>query len=83
MAKRPEVTGGKPVTTCPVPRGAYNIKQFCQAHSIGVRFYFKLKRMGLGPDETQLGKRVLITVEAAARWRAAREAATKHFAEAT
>ena len=53
---------------------AYSIAVFCARHGISERFYFKLKAAGHGPAEMQLGNRVLISREAAARWRAEREA---------
>jgi hypothetical protein len=53
---------------------AFTIRGFCKLHAISERFYFKLKADGRGPDEIQLGHRVLISREAAARWRAEREA---------
>ena len=53
---------------------AYSIALFCARHGISERFYFKLKAAGRGPAEIQLGNRVLISREAAARWRAEREA---------
>jgi hypothetical protein len=52
---------------------AFSIKEFCRLHAISERFYFKLKADGRGPDEITLGHRVLISREAAARWRAERE----------
>lgn len=63
----------------PVATAAYNIPKFCNAHGISEAFYYKLRGDGLGPDETRLGKKnkvVLITAEAAARWRAERERAS-------
>ena len=53
---------------------AFSIREFCKLHAISERFYFKLKADGRGPDEINLGHRVLISREAAARWRAEREA---------
>jgi hypothetical protein len=53
---------------------AYSIALFCARHGISERFYFKLKAAGRGPAEMQLGNRVLISREAAAHWRAEREA---------
>jgi hypothetical protein len=38
--------------------------------------YFKMKGLGLGPREMRVGRRVLITFEAAAEWRAQREVTT-------
>jgi hypothetical protein len=59
------------------PTHLFSIKSFCAAHGISEGFYFQLRAQGLGPDELRLGTRVLITHEAAARWRAEREAATE------
>ena len=53
---------------------AYSIPVFCARHGISERFYFKLKAEGRAPTEMKLGNRVLISREAAARWRAEREA---------
>ena len=83
---RGEVTGRKPQmrasTSAKVPpiRGpptaVFSVASFCVAHGISESFFYKLKAQGLGPDEMRLGSRILITHEAAARWRTAREAAT-------
>src|SRR5260370_37430836 len=59
-----------------LPVAMYTIATFCVAHDISESFYHKLKNKGRGPRETHLGARVLITMEAAADWRAAREAET-------
>ena len=58
------------------PTAGYSRPSFCVAHGISEALYHKLNHEGLGPDELRLGSRVFITFEAAARWRAAREAAT-------
>jgi hypothetical protein len=58
------------------PTAVYSRASFCKAHGLSESFYHKLKNEGLGPDELRLGSKVLITHEAAARWRAARERAT-------
>jgi hypothetical protein len=58
------------------PTAVYSRVSFCVAHGISEAFYAKLQNEGLGPDEMRLGSRVFITHESAARWRAAREAAT-------
>src|SRR5262249_38134535 len=59
-----------------LPPACFSISSFCVAHDISESFYHKLKNEGRGPRETHLGARVLITMEAAADWRAAREAET-------
>jgi hypothetical protein len=59
-----------------IPPAAYTISEFCQAHRISVDFYFNLQRRGLGPKVMRLGRRTLISVEAAAQWRRERERMT-------
>jgi len=58
------------------PTAVYSRASFCKAHGLSESFYFKPRDQGLGPDELRLGSKVLITHEAAARWRAARERAS-------
>jgi hypothetical protein len=53
---------------------ATSIATFCRRHNISESFYFKLRLQGLGPQEIKIGARTLISKEAAARWRAEREA---------
>ena len=53
-----------------------SIPQFAEAHGISASMYFKLKKQGLTPREMKVGSRTLITFEAAAEWRAEREAAS-------
>jgi hypothetical protein len=52
-----------------VPVMSYSVELFCQAHSISQAWYYAMRKRGLGPDETRIGTRRLITAEAAARWR--------------
>jgi hypothetical protein len=55
---------------------ALSVIEFCRLHGISRAFFYKLRAAGLGPTEMRVGNRTLISVEAAARWRAEREAAT-------
>lgn len=48
---------------------AYSIPAFCRRHQISESYYFKLKNQGLGPATMQIGRRVLISREAAKHWR--------------
>jgi hypothetical protein len=85
---RAEVTGRKPrvraaaaanvppIRGPPVPPACFTIKTFCLAHHISEAMFFKMREMEIGPDVMQVGRRVLITFESAARWRSQREAAT-------
>jgi hypothetical protein len=60
-----------------VPLAVFTIPMFCATHDLSESFYFKLKSRGLGPREMRVGTgkkgRVLISLEAAADWRRARE----------
>ena len=80
---RGEVTGRKPGTGTdlnkePTPRLALSIPEFCEAHGISEGMFYKMKKQkkGLTPREMKIGTRTLITFEAAAKWRAEREAAS-------
>jgi hypothetical protein len=57
------------------PTVAFTVAEFCLAHKISQAFYYELKRAGLGPREMVLGRRRIISGEAAADWRRARAAA--------
>jgi hypothetical protein len=62
----------------PTPRLALSIPEFCEAHGISEGMYYKMKKQdrSLVPREMNVGTRTLITFEAAADWRAEREAAS-------
>jgi hypothetical protein len=57
------------------PSHAFSIQEFCDAHRISRAHYYNLRQRGQAPDEARVGDRVIITMEAAARWRAERTAA--------
>jgi hypothetical protein len=76
---RKKVTGkSEPVVDepIPLPRLAFSILEFCDAHGISEGFYYKLKDQSKGPCEMRLGKRTLVTFESAAAWRRERELAS-------
>jgi hypothetical protein len=54
---------------------AMSIKQFCTLHGISEDMFFKMRRQGWGPAVMRVGTRTLISIEAAAEWRKAREQA--------
>jgi hypothetical protein len=84
---RAEVTGRKPhhrgrkrgsrnqrKKIPPSERNASTITEFCEAHRISRTRYYELKEKGEAPDEMVIGRQRLVSNEAAARWRAKREA---------
>jgi hypothetical protein len=56
-----------------LPPAALSIREFCRTHRIGVSTYYKLQKLGLGPREKRIDSRVIITMEAAAEWRAGQD----------
>ena len=52
---------------------AYFISEFCAAHRLSPSMYFKLKSVGKAPAEMQVGRRRMVSVEAAEAWRRERE----------
>jgi len=48
---------------------AYSINEFCAVHGICRSTYYNLVEAGDGPVTMRIKKRVLITVESAAKWR--------------
>jgi hypothetical protein len=82
-SEKPKQRRGKPRKPRGPPKqhtdvlGAYSIPDFCRAHGgLSEAYFHNLVKEGLGPDLMKIGSRTLVSVEAAARWRAEREAAT-------
>lgn len=62
--------------TIPKP-SAFSIEQFCESHgNISRAYFYKLLAAGQGPRLMKVGRRVLISEEAAADWRREMEART-------
>lgn len=47
----------------------YTITEFCDTHHVGRSTFYELVRSGKGPRLMKVGKRTLISAEAAAEWR--------------
>ena len=47
----------------PTQAAAFSIHRFAPAHHLSELFYYKMRDEGWGPDEMQVGKRVLISFE--------------------
>jgi hypothetical protein len=63
---------GPPAPSAPL---VFTVSEFCSAHRISRSTLYELFRDGLGPRIFKVGSSVRITAEAAATWRAEREAA--------
>lgn len=57
----------------PKDPAAFTVDEFCAAHRIGRAKLYKLWAQGVGPQLIKIGTKNLISAEAAAAWRAARE----------
>jgi hypothetical protein len=60
----------------PPPRAAFTVPEFCEAHRISQAKYYEMKKEGWGPAEMSVGRRRLISYEAASVWRREREVKT-------
>jgi hypothetical protein len=65
-----------PMARGPPPRAAFTVPEFCDAHRISQAKYYQMKKQGWGPVEMQVGRRRLISYEAASVWRREREVET-------
>jgi hypothetical protein len=66
----------RPMPRGPSPRAAFTVAEFCEAHRISQAKYYEMKKEGWGPVEMGVGRRRLISYEAASAWRREREAET-------
>ena len=57
--------------------GAFSVASFCEAYGLSVPLFYKMRAKGEGPDIMKVGTRTLISLEAADRWRRARERTAK------
>lgn len=55
-------------------KSAYSPAQFCDQHGIARTTFYALLKEGRGPRTFKVGRRTLISAEAAADWRARMEA---------
>jgi hypothetical protein len=53
---------------------AFSVSEFCRLHSIGRSLFYVLVKAGQGPRTMRVGRRTLISIEAAEAWRRGREA---------
>jgi predicted DNA-binding transcriptional regulator AlpA len=52
----------------------FSVSEFCRAHGISRGTFYKLLGEGHGPTTVKIGRRTLITNEAASEWRRRLEA---------
>lgn len=64
------------MTVQTVGQQAFTISQFADAHHVSRTHVYELIKQGKGPRLMKLGRRTLISLEAAADWRRRMEAET-------
>ena len=64
-------------------RGAFSVAEFCEAYGLSVPMFYKMRNRGEAPDQMKIGSRTLISVQAADRWRRARERASRQLKKQT
>lgn len=52
-----------------IPKYAFSINNFCTAHDMSRGLFYDLLKRGDGPEILKVGRRTLITIEAAEQWR--------------
>ena len=62
----------------PIDPPTYSITGFCEAHRIGRSFFYKLLKEGRAPRTMEVGRRRLVSREAAAAWREQMTKETEH-----
>ncbi len=58
-------------------KAAFSVADFCREHGISRAFFYKLLLEGCGPRVMKVGRRTLISREAAEQWRRRMEGATQ------
>jgi predicted DNA-binding transcriptional regulator AlpA len=53
----------------PVQKQSFSIREFCKLHDISRSLFYVLREKGEAPRVMKVGRRTLISVEAAAEWR--------------
>jgi predicted DNA-binding transcriptional regulator AlpA len=60
----------------PLDRQAYSVPEFARVHDVSRAHIYNLIKDGRGPRLMRLGRRTLVSAEAAAEWRRRMEEAT-------
>jgi hypothetical protein len=69
MANQTKADGAAALQAAGIPRNAFTIPQFCARNgNLSEGFYQKMRKLGLGPRETRILDRIIITAEAETDW---------------
>lgn len=76
MANQTKSEAAAALQAAGIPRKSFSISEFCGRNGISEGFYRKIRALGLGPDETRVLDRVVITDDDEADWLKQRKAET-------
>jgi predicted DNA-binding transcriptional regulator AlpA len=74
---RPVIRGESPPSNGRLFKQSFSVKEFCQLHAISRSFFYLLRERGSAPRIMKVGKRTLISADAAAEWRKDMEQAAR------
>jgi len=66
----------RPVEKQPVEKQTYTIPEFCDAYNVSRSKFYEILKAGSGPRIMKVGRRTLISVESAEKWRTRIEASS-------
>jgi hypothetical protein len=76
MANQTKADAAAALQAAGIPRRSFSIPQFCARNGdMSEGFYQKIRKLGLGPRETRILDRIIITEEAESDWLRERESA--------
>jgi hypothetical protein len=76
MASQTKAKGAAALQEAGISRKSFSVPEFCARNGISEGFYRKLRARGLGPDETRILDRIVITDDDEANWLRQRKADT-------
>jgi predicted DNA-binding transcriptional regulator AlpA len=62
-------------------KATYTLAQFMEGHNVSRTHFYRLQKAGMAPRLMRVGRRVLVSAEAAAEWRRRMEAETESQAK--
>jgi hypothetical protein len=76
MANQTKAEAAAALLAAGIPRKSFSVPQFCARNDLSEGFYRKIRSLGLGPHETRVLDRVVITDDDEAEWLRQRKAET-------
>ena len=68
MANKSKAENAAALLAAGIPRKSFSKAEFCARHGLSPGLYDKMKKLKMGPRETNVLDRIIITDEAEAEW---------------